>query len=200
LPACYGHWNTVYARFNEWSRKGIWQAMLSHMSHDADEQQWLLDSTVVRAHACAAGYPASDAEQQGLGRSRGGLSSKVHLSTDALGLPLRINVTGGHVHDMKQASTLIDGVHDTQVIADKGYDSDELVQQLQDQSCEVVIPPKQNRKHQRCYDQHAYKERHLIECLIGKLKQFRRIFARFDKTLRNYMAFWCLGSALLWAK
>ncbi len=67
------------------------------------------------------------------------------------------------------------------MIADKGYDSSAFVESLENKRCEIVIPPKSNRKVQREYDKHTYKERHLIECLFGKIKHFRRIFSRFDK-------------------
>ena len=74
------------------------------------------------------------------------------------------------------------------MIADKGYDADDLVVLLQQRKAEVVIPSRANRKAARPIDEHLYKERHLIECCIGKLKHFRRVFSRFDKLAKNYLS------------
>ncbi|WP_410541861.1 transposase [Wolbachia endosymbiont (group E) of Neria commutata] len=84
------------------------------------------------------------------------------------------------------------------VVADKGYDSNAFVASLESKGYEVVIPPKKNRKVQRYYDEHIYKERHLIECFFGKIKNFRRIFSRFDKTAEVFMGFLNFVGALIW--
>lgn len=86
------------------------------------------------------------------------------------------------------------------VIADKGYDADSLIEQIDQQGAEAVIPSRNNRKQPRDYDRHRYKERHLIECLFGKIKQYRRIFSRFDKLARNYWSFLCFACALIWLR
>ncbi len=135
---------------------------------------------------------------QALGRSRGGFSTKIHALTDGLGNPLELALTGGQAHDITQASELLVGKQAVRVMADKDYDADGLVEQIQQQGAEVVIPPRQNRKRGREYDRHSYKERHLVECLFGKLKQYRRIFSRFDKLARNYWSFLCFACTLIW--
>lgn len=85
-----------------------------------------------------------------------------------------------------------------QVIADKGYDSDELIRFIETQDAQAVIPPRSNRKFQRDYDQQAYRKRNLIERLFNKLKQFRRIATRYDKTATSYLGFVYLAATLLW--
>jgi transposase len=85
-------------------------------------------------------------------------------------------------------------------VADKGYDSDALVRSLREQAIEAVIPPRSNRKVKRLYDRHVYKERHLIECFFGKIKHYRRIFSRFEKTARNFMGFVRFVAALIWIR
>lgn len=120
----------------------------------------MTDSTVVRAHACAAGA-------QGLGRSKGGFTSKLHLCVDALGLGLRFRLTAGQVNNITQGPALIADFACDFVLADKGYDADAFVAQTQAQGTTAVIPPCANHKEPRDYDQHLYLERHLVECFIN---------------------------------
>jgi transposase len=139
-------------------------------------------------------------EQQALGRSRGGFSTKVHIAVDALGNPLRLLLTAGQRHDSPQASALIEGYEPQALIADKGYDSDPLIASVTARGIEAVIPPKKNRLVQREYDRHLYRERHLIECFIGKIKHYRRVFSRFEKLSKNYLGFLSFVSALVWLR
>ena len=129
------------------------------------------------------------ADAQGLGRSRGGLSTKIHAAGDALGCPVRLIGTPGQRNDITLAEDLIDGLKAGAVIADKGDDADGFVQAATATGAEVVIPPKRNRKTQRSYDVHLYRERNAIERFFCKLKQFRRVTTRYDKLLATFMGF-----------
>ena len=139
-------------------------------------------------------------QSQALGRSRGGFSTKVHIAVDALGNPLRFILTPGQSHDSPQADALIEGYSTQALIADKGYDSKELVDEVKARNVEAVIPPRSNRKEQREYDKHLYKERHLVECFINKIKHYRRLFSRFEKLSKNYLGFLSFVSALIWLR
>ncbi|WP_342259458.1 transposase [Candidatus Tisiphia endosymbiont of Metellina segmentata] len=99
-----------------------------------------------------------------------------------------------------QAGNLTQDVQNMTVIADKGYDSSAFVESLENKGCKIVIPPKSNRKVQREYDKHTYKERYLIECLFGKIKHFRRIFSRFDKASATFLAFLNFVGTLIWLR
>ena len=103
---------------------------------------------------------------QALGRSRGGFSTKIHVSVDGLGNPLRFILTGGQRHDITQAEELIAGYAGEQVLADKGYDSQEFREHILALGMTPVIPPRSNRKEPAGYDRHLYRERHLVECFI----------------------------------
>lgn len=138
--------------------------------------------------------------QQALGRSRGGHSTKIHLATDALGNAIRFVLTGGQRNDITQAEALIENLFPEYVIADKGYDADKFVLLLRKRNSKIVIPSKANRKVQREIDTDLYKERHLIECCIGKLKHFRRVFSRFDKLAKNYLSFVQFASTIIWLR
>jgi len=137
---------------------------------------------------------------QSLGRSRGGFSTKIHLATDALGNALRFILTGGERNDITQAEQLIENFAADYVIADKGYDSEAFVLKVKEQNSEAVIPSRINHKVQREIDRHLYKERHLIENQIGKLKHFRRVFSRFDKLAKNYLSFIYFASTVIWLR
>jgi transposase len=107
-------------------------------------------------------------------------------------------LTAGQRNDITQAESLTDIAENITVIADKGYDSNVFVDHLQNKGCTVVIPSRKNRKTPRSYDAHVYKERHLIECFFGKIKHFRRIFSRFDKTAQTFMGFLNFVGTLIW--
>ena len=122
------------------------------------------------------------------------------MSVDALGNPMRFLLTGGERHDITQADALIADYDFDRVIADRSYDADDFVQMIADKEAEAVIPPRRNRKQSREYDRHLYKERHLVECFINKIKHYRRIFSRFEKLVSRYLGFLSFVSALIWLR
>lgn len=200
LPYYYGHWRSVHMRFKEWSDKGIWQELFHSMHDEKDNEAIMLDATIIRAHGCSAGYKKDSQNQEALGRSKGGFTTKIHALVDALGNPLKFILTPGQRNDITQADSLIKDISNTIVIADKGYDANSFLQTIEAQGSIAVIPPKKNRKAQREYDKHIYKERHLIECFFSKIKHYRHIFSRFDKTAVAFMGFLNFVGVLIWLR
>jgi transposase len=127
------------------------------------------------------------------------LSTKIHATVDALGNPLGFYLTGGQACDLDGADVLLPQLESDILLADKGYDADERVLiPWQQAGKTAVIPPKANRKVQREYDKELYKARHLIENFFEKLKQYRAIATRYDKTARNFLAAVYLIAAAIW--
>lgn len=129
------------------------------------------------------------------------------MLTDALGRPLRFILTGGEVNDSTQANRLLEGVeilniNTKHVIADKGYDSERVLQKVTELGASAVIPPRSNRKVKREYDRQLYKElykeRNLIERAFNKLKRFRRLATRYDRKALYFKSFLYLAASLLW--
>lgn len=202
LPHEYGNWNTIYKRYVGWCDRNVWEQMHHAFIEDPDLENIIPDSTIIRAHACAAGAPKERGgqEAQALGRSRGGFSSKIHVITDGLGNPLRAILTPGQSADITQGPKLIEGFKPDNIPADKGYDSQAFVQLIEKSGANAVIPSRKSNKKHRDYDKHVYKERHLVECLIGKIKHYRRVFSRFDKIDSRFFGFLSFSFALIWLR
>ena len=127
------------------------------------------------------------------------MSTKIHALVDALGNPIGVFLTGGEAHDLAGADALLPALAAETLIADKAFDADERVlEPLAAAGKSAVIPPKANRLINRNYDRGLYKTRHLIENFFAKLKQFRAIATRYDKTARNFLAAIHLAAATIW--
>jgi transposase len=125
------------------------------------------------------------------------LTTKIHTTTDALGNPVRFILTGGEESDFTQAIPLIEDISAEAVLADKGYDSNEIVDAVTASGAKVVIPPKKNRTTQRECDFALYAERHRIECFFSKLKHYRGIATRYCKRARNFSALIYLAATII---
>ena len=142
--------------------------------------------------------PKKRRRRQAIGRSRGGLTTKIHAVTDALGNPIALSITPGQAADITQAEPLLGEIDAGAVLADKGYDSDRLVAALDARGITSVISPKANRKEPRKTDFALYRERNLVERFFGKLKQYRGIATRYDKLAQTFMAGILLVCVLIW--
>ena len=195
LPA-FGNWHSVYTRYSRWGKKGVWKRLLEQVSMILI---WNNFSSIAQSFEFISMAQVQKKEgPQAIGRSRGGLTTKIHLAVDALGNPLRSILTAGQDSDIIQAPALIQGLDPDMVIADKAYDANDFIQMIQGMGAMVVIPVRSNRNQQREYDHHWYKDRNLVERFFNKIKQFRRIATRYEKLDRNFMSMLNLVCTIIW--
>jgi putative transposase len=128
------------------------------------------------------------------------LSTKIHIVVDALGNVLRLLYTAGQTHESTQAEALIAGLSCENLIGDKAFDSDRFRAYLAARNMTAVIPSNASRARALPYDCHLYKERHLVELFINKIKHFRRIATRYDKTIASYASFVAVAACMLWMR
>lgn len=117
-----------------------------------------------------------------------------------MGLPTRFTLTAGQRGDAPQAGPLIENMPAKVVMADAAYDSGQLRQAIAEKGAVAVIPNNPSRARKYAIDKHLYAQRHLVECCFSKLKQFRRVATRFEKTARNYLAIVTLAAIVLWLR
>ena len=135
--------------------------------------------------------------EQALGRSRGGFGTEVHAAVNGLGLPVKLVLTPGQAADVTQAETLIAGAPFAVVIADRGYDSQDVVRAVEARGGEAVIPSRKTNAVQRPIDRERYKDRNLAERFWSKVKQYRRVATRYEKTGRNFLAMLHVASIMV---
>ena len=200
LPERYGPYTTCYNRYNRWSKNGDWAAILARLQSlmDGDDDPdgdganslptRMIDSSAVRAHRHAAGS-LRDGEPPQLGRSRGGLSTKIHAVVDENGQPKALELTPGQAADCTVAETLLAEVEAGMVvIADKAYDTNAILDHLEEVGAITIIPSKSNRTEPRTLDHEVYARRIMVERFFGRIKEFRRIATRYDKRARNFLS------------
>ena len=136
-------------------------------------------------------------KNQAIGRSRGGRTTKIHALTDELCRPVAFTITGGNVADCKAGAQLIEQLPPCEVLnADKGYDSNALRQEIKGRGATPNIPPKSNRKWKPPFSPGLYRYRNAIERMFCRLKDFRRIATRYDRSATNFLAAVCLAAAV----
>lgn len=161
----------------------------------------MVDSTIMRIHQDGSN-PKGGQIRQAMGRSVGGLSSKIHMVCDALGYPLNYIITGGERSDVTQGKALLKRhlSEDSYALLDAGYDSNEIRMFVEQRKATSVIAYRKNRNHIPDFDKHIYKERHKVENLFQKLKRFRRISTRYEKNHLTFSSMVAIASILLYIK
>ncbi|MFJ3673719.1 IS5 family transposase [Streptomyces sp. NPDC090106] len=234
LPERYSSWQTAHTRFRRYALDGVFTRALQQIQAHVDaagDIDWLvqIDSTIVRAlqHAAATAkrgtHRPDEPYDHALGRSRGELTTKIHLACGGKGRPLAILLTPGQRHDSICARPLLERIRvprtgpgrprcrPDQVIADKAYSSRGSRAYRRKRGISCTIPEKadqQQHRHNRgrrggrppAFDRQIYRRRNVVERCFNRLKGFRGITTRYDKTATSYEAAFSLASFLLWAR
>jgi transposase len=183
-PPCYGDWKNVHRRFTRWRDKGTWEKLLEIFINEADMESLIFDAPHCRCHPHAAGGWKS-----GHDAHKRGLNSKIHLSVDAHGMPLRAIITRGTAADCTIGKRLTEGSEADFGLGGKGYGTDEIVNFPEDCGIICVIPQKKNRRDQRWYDKDIYIMRHLAENAFLRLKRsWRGLAAGYAKNTSSFLA------------
>ena len=165
------------------------EAIFRTLSADADMENLSLDSTCIKVHESAnVGGKTAD---KAVGRTRGGLNTKLHAIVDGLGNPVEFMLSAGNDHDSVHAVELLEKVeiNGSNVLADHAYGAKTIPAYISDQGTSYVILPQSNVSDPWPVDWSLDKERHLVECFFQKLKWFRRIATRYDKLDASFLAF-----------
>jgi transposase len=197
LPDAFGPYTTCYNRFVRWRRAGVWATIMNALAGTHDAAVQMIDTSIVRVHQHGACINRN--RRQRMGRSRGGLTSKIHALVDTNGLPVRLALTPGEAHDNRLAGKLLPRIKPgSMLLADRGYDADWIRELAMKKGAWANIPPKRNRSEPICLSPYLYRARNRVERFFNRIKQCRRVATRYDKLAANYLAFVQLASIRLW--
>ena len=210
-PREYGPPKTLYNRWKRWGDMGVFARMMEGLASEGGEEKVvMIDATYLKAHRTASSLRAKKGggdDQRGrlIGRTKGGLNTKLHAVTDARGRPLKFFMTAGQVSDYTGAAAPLGSLPGAEwLIADRGYDADWFREALKDKGIKPCIPGRKSRGKAVRYDKRRYKRRNRIEIMFGRLKDWRRVATRYDRCAKTFLSavasaatVWTLGAGKL---
>jgi len=215
MPERYGKWTTIYSRFQRWRRAGVWNKLFAELQTALDvESIWIGKSILLTRPPCELTnmlrVQKSSAEQEALGRSRGGFSTKTHLRCESTGRLITFLLTPRQESDISFAEELMEtgGIRRSsgqlrlrpkRLVADKGYTSQAFRRYLHQKHIRCTIARRSNERRRGSFEKSDYRKRNLIERLINRLKQFRRIATHYKKRAANFSAMITIAAIFLFS-
>ncbi|MFS0739345.1 IS5 family transposase [Brevundimonas sp. 3P9-tot-E] len=199
-PAAYGPHKTLYNRWKRWSEAGVFIRMMEGLSGaQAERRTVMIDATYLKAHRTASSLAVKKGNLGRLiGRTKGGMNTKLHAVTDANGRPISLFMTAGQVSDYIGAAALLDSLPRAQwLLGDRGYDADWFRDALQAKGIMPCIPGRKTRTEPIRYDKRRYKRRNRIEIMFGRLKDWRRVATRYDRCPNVFLSAIALAATVL---
>ena len=202
-PKDYGPHKTIYNRFIRWSELGVFNRIFAELAgKGAKPDRLMIDATHLKAHRTAASLLKKGLFPDASGARRGGLNSKLHAVCDGEGRPLVMLLSEGQMSDYKGAALMLDALPPAKtLLGDRGYDAGWFRNALAKRGIVPCIPSKTNRKISIPHDRTLYHQRHKIENMFGRLKDWRRIHTRYDRCSHTFFSAICIAATVIfWIK
>ncbi|MBA3904315.1 MAG: IS5/IS1182 family transposase [Rhodocyclaceae bacterium] len=197
VPAHFGVWGTIYTRFRRWCATGLFARMLSVLSRRGRGALRHLDCSHIKLHQHGTN-PAGGQLAQAMGRTKGGLNTKLAAIVDRHGRALAVALAPGPRHDLLAVEPVLARARRGLVVADKGFDADNFRRRLRAQRTRCCIPPKRARRQPARFHRGHYRHRHHVENFFGRIKAMRRISTRYEKLATTFLAFVQLAAVIDW--
>ena len=201
LPARFGPWNSVYTRWRRWCQCGLWAKLLAVLARRATGALRFLDASHIKVHQDASN-PAGGQQNQAIGRTKGGLNTKLTAWVDTAGRAMTLHLAPGQRADVRAVTEAPwpRGLRGKRLVADKGYDSDGFRAALRRRGGQSCIPPRARRHHPASWHRGHYRQRHKVENFFQRAKRYRRIGTRYEKRDLYFLSFVHLFAILDWLK
>ncbi|WP_135501424.1 IS5 family transposase [Roseovarius aestuariivivens] len=200
-PEVCGPHKTLYSRWKRWGEKGIFARMMVGLAAEhGEEKTVMIDTTYLKAHRAATCMAATKGGRGRLvGRTKGGMNTKLHALCGSQGRPLSLFVTAGQVSNYIGARALLSSQPKFDwLLGDRDYDADWFREALKNNSIRACIPGRKQRKTTVKYDERRYKRRNRIEIMFGRLKHWPRVATRYDRCPEVFLSATALAATVIY--
>lgn len=197
VPREFGPWSSVYTRWRRWCRQGLWRRVVRRLRRLAVGQLRFADCSHIKLHQHGAN-PAGGQAAQAIGRTKGGLNTKLTVLADTHGRIVDFTLAAGPRNDQYTVLPLLPSARGRWLVADRGFDSNVFRSRLPPQRIRACIPSLPTRKPPLPYHHGFYRHRRKVENAFCRLKRFRRLATRYEKLAHSFDAFVCFAIALDW--
>jgi transposase len=197
VPAKIGPWSSVYTRWRRWCASGLWAKLLAALARGARGELRHLDCSHIKVHHHGTN-PAGGQAEQAIGRTKGGINTKLAAVVDAYGRAVALCLAPGQRHDLKAIQPLVATLRGKRAVGDKAFDADRFRTMLRRQRTRVCIASLGCRRRPLPCHRGYYRRRHRVENFFARLKRFRRVATRYDKLAITFLGFVQLAAILDW--